>query len=169
VHYFQIVAEITSYVNIPRITGESEKQAFSWFQKNEKNVIFTLALILVSVLSFELGSLTVAKGAGGALVIEKPAVSLAQIKKDAGMAEEGRVAGAEATSDKQQGTSNKGDGSGIKTDAQTQCMFVGSKNSTKYHSPSCSYAKRIKPEMWYVSKIKKTPREGDIRQGAYSN
>lgn len=126
---------------------KAKKQAFSWFQKNEKNVIFALALILVSVLSFELGSLTVANRAGGALVIEKPAVSLAQIKKDAGMAEEGRVAGVADTAEskKQQGTSDKGDGSGIKTEGQTQCMFVGSKNSTKYHSPSCSYAKRIKP------------------------
>lgn len=28
----------------------------------------------------------------------------------------------------------------------TGCLFVGSKNSNKYHSPSCSYAKNIKPE-----------------------
>lgn len=27
-----------------------------------------------------------------------------------------------------------------------ECTFVGSKNSNKYHFPTCSYAKRIKPE-----------------------
>jgi hypothetical protein len=26
------------------------------------------------------------------------------------------------------------------------CVFVGSKNSDKYHLPACSFAKRIKPE-----------------------
>ncbi|MCX6765872.1 MAG: hypothetical protein NT136_02850 [Candidatus Moranbacteria bacterium] len=26
------------------------------------------------------------------------------------------------------------------------CAFVGSKNSTKYHRPTCQWAKRIKPE-----------------------
>jgi hypothetical protein len=26
------------------------------------------------------------------------------------------------------------------------CVFVGSKNSTKYHAPNCSFAKRIKAE-----------------------
>ena len=27
-----------------------------------------------------------------------------------------------------------------------KCAFVGSKNSNKYHLPSCAFAKRIKPE-----------------------
>ena len=29
--------------------------------------------------------------------------------------------------------------------SSARCLFVGSKNSTKYHSPGCSYAKRILP------------------------
>jgi methylphosphotriester-DNA--protein-cysteine methyltransferase len=29
---------------------------------------------------------------------------------------------------------------------QTNCAFVGSKNSNKFYPPTCSYAKRIKPE-----------------------
>jgi len=28
----------------------------------------------------------------------------------------------------------------------TDCAFVGSKNSDKYHVPTCQWAKRIKPE-----------------------
>ena len=30
--------------------------------------------------------------------------------------------------------------------ASTDCAYVGSKNSDKYHLPKCSWAKRIKPE-----------------------
>lgn len=30
--------------------------------------------------------------------------------------------------------------------ATTDCAYVGSKNSDKYHLPKCSWAKRIKPE-----------------------
>ena len=132
----------------PESLNKEKKRAFFWFRKNEKNIIFGISLLLVSIFSFELGTLYTTQGKNEVLVIEKPTVSLAQMKKDAGITEEGKVAGVADTaeSDKQQVTSNKGNGSGIKTEGQTQCMFVGSKNSDKYHSPSCSYAKRIKPE-----------------------
>lgn len=110
----------------------------SWFFKNERNIIFGLALFLVATFSFELGILTGSKDTDKTLIIEKPAVSLAQIKKEAGMVEEGVVAGVETEAVKNDGRE--------KTVSQSQCAFVGSKNSDKYHLPSCSYAKRIKSE-----------------------
>jgi len=36
-----------------------------------------------------------------------------------------------------------------------ECMYVGSKNSDKYHYPSCTWAKKIKPENLVCFKSKK--------------
>lgn len=127
-------------------TGQSWRaKAVSWFQKYEKGLVFGLSLVIVATLAFQAGIIVSRGHSGGALVIEKPAVSLAELKREVG-AEEGRVAGVQSapqrTTDSSRPTTTQSD---APKDTQ-ECLFVGSKNSNKYHSPSCSYAKRIKPE-----------------------
>lgn len=39
-----------------------------------------------------------------------------------------------------------GDSDNLKDAGDKACVFVGSRNSDKYHLPKCSWAKRIKPE-----------------------
>lgn len=114
-----------------------------FFKKNERIFIFTLSLVLSCALSFELGVLYKAQTKDQVLIVEKPTTSLAQIKQEMGISSEIALAkpSVEARDTKQQSVNQKQENA-IRTD----CTFVGSKNSTKYHSPSCSYAKQIKPE-----------------------
>lgn len=116
-----------------------------WFKKNEKTVIFGVALVLVSALSFELGILQDQRGKDSVLVIEKPIQSIAQARENTIALGQGTVAGVEAEN-VERGAQNAEQKTGMGTQSISQCVFVGSKNSTKYHSPSCSYAKKIKPE-----------------------
>lgn len=127
----------------PKNIKKGKRVAIVWIKKYEKNIVFGVALLLVSVLSFEFGVISSERNTGKTLVIEKPAQSLAQIKKEVGVPEGETVAGAMTGESKQAvGTHKEGDS----VADLSSCTFVGSKNSNKYHSPSCSYAKRIKPE-----------------------
>jgi len=109
----------------------------SFFIQNEKEIVFFVALILLSVFSFEIGMIKGQGTASGTLVIEKPIEKLV-IQEDSSVdqntaqapQETAQVAGVETSSQ----------------ESAEKCLFVGSKNSDKYHSPSCHWAKRIKPE-----------------------
>lgn len=88
------------------------------------------AFILVSALSYEAGSIQQALAEPEPLVIEVPAVIPAQAvpeKQSAALPSTSRASAA-ALSDTQ------------------GCIFVGSKNSNKYHVPASRCAKQIKAE-----------------------
>lgn len=120
----------------------------SWFMANEKNLVLFVSLLLISAFSFEVGVLKSQDAVGTTLIIEKPVeayVAEADRLDPLGEGTVGIVAGAETT------TPNTGTSSGLsvgieETQSIDGCMFVGSKNSTKYHTPSCRWAKQIKPE-----------------------
>ena len=115
---------------------------FVWFLKREKRIVFIVACLILSVLSFEIGVLFERGRGHEALVVEKPVESIAQARENritpTSTQDRTMVAGAETEKNAKNGK--------ISTNKQASCLFVGSKNSRKYHSPSCSYAKRIKPE-----------------------
>jgi len=95
----------------------------------EVKVVLVFAFILVAVLSFEVGLLQGQKFDQKPLIIEKPISTPGSQKKVA----ESQISPPETTNK----LANQ--------DTQT-CAFVGSKNSNKYHLPTCRWAKRIKPE-----------------------
>lgn len=124
------------------------KDIVSFAKRNERNIVFGIALISVSVLSFELGILFSEKKKQNVLVIEKPVVSFASNTPET-LQQENSIPASQSVAGVQKGkkdpilNKNPADDSKIKSQ---ECAFVGSKNSDKYHSPSCGYAKQIKSE-----------------------
>ncbi|MBP9751735.1 MAG: hypothetical protein KBD19_02650 [Candidatus Moranbacteria bacterium] len=105
---------------------------FDFFRRERERLVLFSALVLVGVLSFQAGFLAGGSSVALPLVIEKPAVATSN---------PGRVAG---VSD----ASPAGDpkSAAAVTPEKKDCAFVGSRNSTLYHLPTCASAKRIKPE-----------------------
>ena len=95
-----------------------------------------IGLILVAAVSFESGYLKGKSVRSSPLIVEKPAVTPNFIPEGTqgstaeaqNLVPEAKIAVA---------------GSPI---PPQNCAFVGSKNSNKYHLPTCQYAKLIKPE-----------------------
>ena len=109
-----------------------------FFQKYETKIILIAGFILVAAISFEAGFLQGKKAPDKPLVIEKqaestkiepPAASSDGVAKDT-PAENNLTTGQNSAS----------------SEMPKNCAYVGSKNSNKYHLPTCQYAKKIKPE-----------------------
>jgi hypothetical protein len=105
-----------------------------FIKQNEYKIIISIGFILVAVLSFEAG------------IMKGQSIKQNQVVVNTSSAES--VCG--TSSDQSQKASNlaqeavkTGDNQNI---PDSKCAFVGSKNSNKYHLPTCQYAKRIKPE-----------------------
>lgn len=102
--------------------------------KNETKFVLFVGFCLIAAISFEFGVLQGQKWQQKPLVIEKP-VETGQGSEiqNRGIPEaQGAVKGASTPSEP--------------TPKSSQCAFVGSKNSDKFYLPTCSYAKRVKPE-----------------------
>ena len=103
--------------------------------KYEYKIILIMGFLLVAAISFEFGYAQGKIGKVTPLVIEKPSESLK-------ISPEGQVGGTMG--------SNSTATQKAPTEATSQlpndCAFVGSKNSTKYHTATCSWAKRILPK-----------------------
>jgi len=107
-----------------------------WLQ-NEQKIVLVLGFCLVSAVSFEFGFLQGQKWQQKPLVIEKPAeLANGQLAQAAANSE---PTGASQTSSGQVSSQTAVAG-------KNACAFVGSRNSNKFYLPTCSYAKRIKPE-----------------------
>lgn len=118
---------------------EKKKNKFIKFLKqfwlnHETKVVLIIGFILVAVIAFEAGILHGQKWQQKPLIIEKSVQ-------------------AEATAAESQ-TPTQTQNSALEGQKQAEmllnnpqnCAFIGSKNSTKYHLPTCQWAKRIKPE-----------------------
>jgi len=100
--------------------------------KYEAKIVLVLLLILVAVISFEAGSLKGAAFSQKLLIIEKQA--------NAGNTTSG-------TPSQAQNSTQEAKIDPTSTLAPSaDCAYVGSKNSNKYHLPTCRYAKGIKAE-----------------------
>lgn len=117
-----------------------------WFMENQTKLSLLFGLVLVGALSFEAGLLLGKTGQGAPIVLTLP---VAPVLDGAAQNESAVPQPAE----KSAGTSTGALGNvepvvaraGV-DDTQAGCVFVGSKNSNKYHLSSCAVAKRIKPE-----------------------
>ncbi len=95
--------------------------------KYETKIILVTGFFLIAILSFEGGYLKGKSLKNSPVVIEKAAAEAQNCDLSASSADIGKSAG---------NTQNN----------KKECLFVASKNSTKYHTANCTWAKRIKPE-----------------------
>jgi len=136
--------------------GECMKKKF---KKYQNNVILTIGVILVAIIAFGAGRLS--------LVRESKPIVIRDGENVIQASAEGVFNGGEADNKNSEIKINSSDDNivNINSPAKAQKtsayslkdlekypgMFVASKSSTKYHWPWCSWAKRIKPEnqVWY--------------------
>lgn len=104
-------------------------------QDYEVKIVLILGFILVAVISFEFGLIQGKKGQDKPLIIEKTVASQ-NIDAQAASASTPQAQNS-APDAKITPTSNN--------IPPSNCTFVGSKNSNKYHLPTCRFAKLIKP------------------------
>ncbi len=106
-----------------------------FFLKYEQKIVLIVAFCLISAVSFEFGLLQGQKWQQKPLVIEKPAQA-SQATSDQNQANSEAQATTQTASAKVSSPTAK----------TSNCAYVGSRNSNKFYLPTCSYAKRIKPE-----------------------
>lgn len=118
--------------------GSSLKQF--WID-HESRIVLAVGLVLVAVISFEFGYVQGKTGKIAPVVIEKPAESpkTGQGETDDAIMEPGIQKSEKALKTADQAPSNP-------STSPKNCAYVGSKNSNKFYPPTCSYAKRIKPD-----------------------
>jgi len=109
-----------------------------FFVKNEAKIVLFLGFILVAVISFEAGFLQGKKTPDKPIVIEKPSESPKIEPQAAGSVPTIKVTTTSITPATGQNSTS--------LETPKNCAYVGSKNSNKYHLPTCTYAKKIKPE-----------------------
>jgi hypothetical protein len=118
--------------------GNSIKQF--WID-HESKVMLGVGLVLVAVISFEFGYMQGKTGKISPMVIEKPSEDPRTSLQQAN----GAIM--ELGSQKSESQPKTADLASSNAPINTKnCAFVGSKNSNKFYPPTCSYAKRIKPE-----------------------
>jgi hypothetical protein len=107
-----------------------------FFLKNEQKIVLIVAFCLVSVISYEFGLLQGQKWQQKPLVIEKginTPVSNQTTQNEASITPENVSSAVLPTQNN----------SIVST---ANCVYVGSKSSTKFYLSTCSWAKSIKPE-----------------------
>ena len=111
----------------------------TFFINHEYKIILILGFIIVASISFEAGMIR------GSKIGQNP-VKIEQVTSNQDSAPQ------EAAKAQNLASEAVKTGDSANTPAQTMpggrqdCAYVGSKNSNKYHLPTCQYAKRIKPE-----------------------
>jgi hypothetical protein len=107
------------------------KKIKDFLNNNEAKIALGIGLILVAVISFEGGVLKGQNWQQKPLVIERA----------------GECSNQSNSPENAQNSAQTGQKPAPVVSAAPQsCAFIGSKNSNKYHLPTCSYAKNIKPE-----------------------
>lgn len=107
-----------------------------WLEANRDRLLTLFGVFLVGILCFEAGLLHGKATQSKPLVLSVPAL-------------EEKVASPDISDHSQ--NRDQSDLSGVeligtKIIAPSDCAFIGSKNSNKYHAPQCAAAKRVKPE-----------------------
>lgn len=106
----------------------------NFWKKNEEKIVLILGFILVCAISFEAGILK------GKEIKENPLVIEKTIEKNA------NNENVEEKSENQNSSIESKKNENNSVIQSQECVFVGSKNSNKYHLPTCRWAKSIKPE-----------------------
>lgn len=123
------------------VTKEKIKQ---FFTENEFRSALFFGLVLVAIISFEAGLILGKNQQNSPIIIEKSA----QIQNLSSESAPG--SSLEAKNSVQEAKTGVAGSSKIPAQnssaVRQDCAFVGSKNSNKYHLPTCRFAKIIKPE-----------------------
>ena len=112
------------------------EQTGEWLKKNQADIAITVGFILVALIAFGAGRLSVSQPDDGSIVVEENKITPISLTANVSqpliqaMGEPVGVAG--------QNESVKG-------------VFIASRSGTKYHWPWCSYAQKIKSEnqVWF--------------------
>lgn len=111
-----------------------------FFLHHEQKIVLVVGFVLVAAISYQFGVLQGQKWQQKPLIIEKPATTPA----------EGETAKIEPSESSKEGSTGSSGAPGATQAAaggnMANCAYVGSKNSDKFYVPTCSFAKRIKPE-----------------------
>jgi len=108
--------------------------------KYEQKIILAIGIVLIAAISFEAGFLQGQKNKNEPIVVNKVATA------EAASADTGQNQ-TEAGSTKTTSVNSKSTPTETAAPADNQkCAYVASKNSNKYHLPTCRYAQNIKPE-----------------------
>jgi hypothetical protein len=110
-----------------------------FFLKYETKFMLVVGFCLISVISYEFGVLQGQKWQQKPLIIEKPS----DTQQGQETTNQGNLEASDATKTATTPPEPKSQQLEAKS---SQCAFVGSKNSDKFYLPTCSYAKRVKPE-----------------------
>jgi hypothetical protein len=120
-----------------------KSKIINFWQKYESKIVLAIGLILVATLAFEAGALKGQKWQQEPLIIEKPLLAGNQLNQPVPSISPENAPEAQNSPLETAKTSKV---QSITEPSSQDCAFVGSKNSTKYHLPTCQFAKRIKPE-----------------------
>ena len=127
--------------------------------KYEQKIVLAIGIILVAAVSFEAGYLHGQKNKNETIVVNKVAAT------EVASANTGQ---SQTDANSTKTTSANGKSTSTENTAtidNQKCAFVASKNSNKYHLPTCRYAQNIKPEN-RVCFSSKEEAEGRGYQGA---
>jgi hypothetical protein len=109
-------------------------KAKDFLKQNELKIVMAAGFILVAVLSFEAGIMKGQTTKQNQVVVNNNSTETV-CGASSGQSQE--------ASNLTQEVAKTGNNKNIPAQ---NCALVGSKNSNKYHLPTCQYAKRIKPE-----------------------
>lgn len=110
-----------------------------FFLQNEHKIVLAIGFCLVSAVSFGFGALWGQKWQQKPVVIEKLA-DTPQATQNVPESQNAAQASTMPTA------ANSAVANTTTSADMSKCAFVGSKNSDKFYVPTCSWAKRIKPE-----------------------
>lgn len=111
-------------------TKELKLKIKRFWDKYEAKAVLIVGFIIIAIISFEAGILQGQNWRQKPLIIEKTTQGGTDVTNT-----DNSTALSEKTA-----TINQDTGKNTQN-----CMFVGSKNSNKYHIPTCTWAKQIKP------------------------
>ena len=114
-----------------------------FISENEAKIALVVGFILVCAISFEIGVLQGQKWQQKPLVIEKQVSAFLEGEAASGGAP---VRPEKVPISQNNATLTEAETSKTAPTNSKNCAFVGSKNSTKFYAPNCSWAKSIKPE-----------------------
>lgn len=109
------------------------EQIGQWLSDNRRHLLLLVSVFLVGILCFEAGLLQGKTKSTVPLVLTVPALPSENTEND-----KASISPSSIPFPSLQPT--------VARDTGADCVFVGSKNSNKYHLATCLVAKRIKPE-----------------------
>jgi len=130
----------------PKTSGSRIK---NFWLKYESKIVLIIGFILVAAISFEAGILKGQNWQQKPLIIEKTAGNEAVCPvQDSGLSSANKAPEQQnlPPASQDNALSVKDSTSADNGQNSQNCAFVGSKNSNKYHLPTCRWAKQIKPE-----------------------